>query len=403
MTKNNSSDRPSSKKNLTLFALASSAFATQPASIITGLLLIDIGNTFNSPVGVTSQIRTLSPFIAFIVGLLMGGISLRFRHKSLLIEGLFCIGVSALLCGLAPDFTIMLISYSLNGLGAAMVVPMTMTLVGAYFPLDNRAGAISWIVSAQAMAYFICTPIIGYLATLGGWRWTFFGFVLPISFLCLVLASFCLPNESKSRNQSASLKTIFTGFKGVLSNTSANSCLLGNVLSMACWTAILLYSASFNRQRFGVSMEVATIILLGGSASYTAGSLLSGRLVKGFGRKPVTFFSAFFAGIFTLAYTNLSLLWLCVVAAYIGCFFAGARTTAANSLTLEQVPAFRGTMMSLNSAASSLGSSLGAGIGGLALLIYGYEGMAMALGALGVIAGLIYSFKTIDPTKVLHA
>jgi predicted MFS family arabinose efflux permease len=60
-------------------------------------------------------------------------------------------------------------------------------------------------------------------------------------------------------------------------------------------------------------------------------------------------------------------------------------------------------MMSLNSAASSLGSSLGAGIGGLALLIYGYEGMAMALGVLGVIAGLIYRFKTIDPTKVLHA
>jgi predicted MFS family arabinose efflux permease len=196
MTKNDSSSRPSSNKNLTLFALASSAFASQPAGIITGLLLIDIGNTFNLPVGLTGQIRTLSPFIAFIVGLLMAGISLRFRHKSLLIAGLFCLGVSALLCGLAPDFTTMMISYSLNGLGAAMVVPMTLTLIGAYFPLDHRAGAISWIVSAQSMAYFIGTPIIGYLATLGGWRWAFFGFVLPVSFLCLVLASFCLPNES---------------------------------------------------------------------------------------------------------------------------------------------------------------------------------------------------------------
>jgi predicted MFS family arabinose efflux permease len=55
-------------------------------------------------------------------------------------------------------------------------------------------------------------------------------------------------------------------------------------------------------------------------------------------------------------------------------------------------------MMSFNLAASYLGQSLGGGLGGLVLIVYGYSGMSFGLGILGVVAGLVYFFKAIDPT-----
>ena len=72
---------------------------------------------------------------------------------------------------------------------------------------------------------------------------------------------------------------------------------------------------------------------------------------------------------------------------------------ASSSLTLEQVPRFRGTMMSLFSAVYSLGSALGAGVGGLVLLLYDYGFVGISLGAIGIASAIVFYLLTIDPTK----
>ena len=384
---------------VTLLALSFASFASQPALIITGLLLIDIGNTFGSSVGVTGQIRTLSPFIAFVTAVLLGALSLRFRAKDLLMMGLVLLGLSALLCGFAPDFFTLLLFYSLSGLGGAMITPMALTLAGTYFPLKSRAGAISWIVSAQALAYLVGTPIISFLAGIGGWRWAFFWFALPVSLIGFFLAFAWLPKEGDKNKGAFSLRLVFAGFKGVFSNTSATACLLGNVFSLASTTAVLLYAASFQRQIFGVSLSVASLITLGSAVFYTGGSFLAGRLVRSYGMKQVTVISAVIAGVLTIFFTEVPILWLSVAVVYIGMFFSGARVASSNSLAIEQVPGLSGMMMSFNLAASYLGQTLGSGLGGLALVSYSYYGMSLVLGILGVFSGLIYHLKVVDPTK----
>ena len=49
---------------------------------------------------------------------------------------------------------------------------------------------------------------------------------------------------------------------------------------------------------------------------------------------------------------------------FLACWFSGMATTAAVSLTLEQVPGYAGTMVSLNAVAVNIGSAVGSGIGG---------------------------------------
>ncbi|MFX0210333.1 MAG: MFS transporter, partial [Candidatus Hodarchaeota archaeon] len=80
--------------------------------------------------------------------------------------------------------------------------------------------------------------------------------------------------------------------------------------------------------------------------------------------------------------------------------FSGLLATASFSLTLEQVPNFRGTMMSLRTAATGMGAALGAGVGGLALNWLDYEGIGIALGAMSLTATFIFYLLVSDPTSI---
>jgi MFS family permease len=64
--------------------------------------------------------------------------------------------------------------------------------------------------------------------------------------------------------------------------------------------------------------------------------------------------------------------------------------TSYNSLTLEQVPEFRGTMMSLSAASLGLGMAIGSGLGGLIFLEYGWRPVGPALGSIGIFASMIF-------------
>jgi len=379
-------------------SLVLSRFAVQPHGLLIGLLLVDIGLTFGVPVGVAGQIRTISYVASVVFALLMGVLSLRFRHKSLLLIGLLLLNISALSCAFASSFIMMVIFFSIWGIALAIVGPMGLTLVGEHFPREKRASVIGWIFGGNALAYVVGAPAIGFIAGVGGWRLAFLGFVVPIALFSFLLAIKGVPSSS-SRQSALGMRDYLAGFKGVFSSISADACLAGNALSMASWAAILTYSASFLRQRFMVSTGFASIAVLVAALCFFSGSVVGGRIVKKLGRKTVTVLAAFFAGVFTFAFANYPDLWLSMTLAFIGSFSAGLRVTASNSLTLEQVPEFRGTMMSISSAADNAGSSLGAGIGGAALLLFNYEGMAISLGAMGIAAAIVFQLLATDPAK----
>jgi len=384
---------------LFLPSLVISYFATGPLAVSVALFLIDIGNTFNVSVGVMGQINTPYSVVAFVFALFMGILSVRFKHKSLLLIGLLLTGISALGCLLAPDFYVMLASYSLSGLGWAMVSPMGVTMIGEHFPLEKRASAIGWIVAGGALSYVIGAPLIALIGGFGGWRFALLGFVIPIILTGLLLAFVGLPSTSRSHKPKVNRRMPMRSFKEVLANKSATSCLIGDALRSAAFVAILIYGTSFFRQRFLVSIDFASIWIVGAASCYTFGGLVSGPVVNRFGRKTSSVFTAFLAGIFTISYAYMPNLWLSLALSFIDSWFFGVVASAANSLVLEQVQEFRSTMMSIDSAVINLGSALGTAVGGLALVSFDYEGLGIALGAMGVISAFVFHFLTIDTTR----
>ncbi len=73
-----------------------------------------------------------------------------------------------------------------------------------------------------------------------------------------------------------------------------------------------------------------------------------------------------------VAVFNTSSFWVALALGILAMVMVGMGYTASNHLTLMQVPRYRGTIMSLFSAANSLGLALGAAIGGMILLSFDY-------------------------------
>jgi predicted MFS family arabinose efflux permease len=73
--------------------------------------------------------------------------------------------------------------------------------------------------------------------------------------------------------------------------------------------------------------------------------------------------------------------------------------TAGGSLILEQLPKYRSTVMSLNTAFMNGGMLLASLIGGFTLNNYGFQVLGLVLGSIGVIGTIVWIALVKDPTK----
>ena len=388
-----------SPKKALLPTLVFCAFSVGPPAVLMSLFLYPIATEFEVEVGIMGQVNTFSSVAAVVSALIMGFLSVRFRHKSLLMTGLLFFAVSSVGCFLASGFSAMLLAYSISGVGLAMLNPMMNALVGEHFSLEKRASAVGWTVGAGALAYVAGPLALNLLSDFGGWRFSLLGFVIPLLLVSLVLAFFGIPSATHSHVTSRDQSGFLSGFKGVLSCKSAWACLAGDTLRAASFAAVLYYGAAFFMQRFGASTDLATLIILAAASCYTVGSLVSGRFVDRVGRKPFTAMAALLAGSFTVSFVLVPNFWFSLLLNLAAAFVFGMFTAAAISLTLEQVPAYRGTMMSVDSAFVNLGYALGAAAGGMALLRFGYEGLGVALGSFGIVAAVVFYVFAEDPTR----
>lgn len=373
-------------------------FTTGTLGILASLFLIAMSQTFDVNRGIMGQTNTLTSIITLIFAFVMSVLSIRFKDKSLMLIGMFFFTISAIGCYFALNFITILLFFGINGVGQAMCGPMTNALIGDYVSLAKRESAISWTIAANSLTYLIGAPLMGFLAYFGGWRITLLLFIVPLSIITLIIMRFSLPSSKPSAKTSVHGNSYKTDFKQIESNKSAMGCLVGNVFRFAVLTALLAYGTAFAIQRFDLPISFAAILLLIIAIFLTLGSLFEKRIVNKRGRKPATVLSLVLAGLFTISYGFAPSIWLAVALMSLAGFFDGLVAASAVSLTIEQIPELEGTMMSLYGACSGIGGAIGAGIGGLALIVSGYGLLGIIVGSLGVVGSIIYHFATVDPS-----
>ena len=381
---------------LVIPALVLSRVAAQPHGLITALLLIEIAQTFNIPIGVAGQLSTAVSIVSVFMGLLMSFLAIKYNYRSLMLVGLAFYTTSFVGNYLAPDFASLLVMFSLIGVGASMVNPMTSALVGTLLSVEKRTRIISWFFAGMAICVLVGSPYVTFITGMWGWRANFLLFALPFALTAFLLAYVAIPSSGTHTGSKSTQASIIHGFKEIFSNRSAVSCILCTILTEATWTVTPVYGITYMRQITQLPLGLSWLILVGTSTSFMAGSLTGGRLVDRLGRRGLAVISSFGTGALIAAYLNIGTPAISAALLFAGCVVSSMRYTAAESLTLEQVPGLKGTVMSLNSIALSVGVAVGTGLGGLLLLSYGYEGLGF-MGLFSVAASVLYRFSVMDP------
>lgn len=365
-------------------------------SLIINISLIEIALLFGVSVSLAGQIQTITSIIGIAAALMMGVLSVRYDHKSLLMAGLFINLISSMCCAFAPSLSLLIVSFSALGLVSSLVTPMVFAYVGEFFTHEKRSRTIGTLAALRTLIYLIMVQLVGLVVDRWSWRQAFLFLVVPLASVSIVLTLKILPSI-RVRNLKTGITKYFEGYKSVIYFRSAVACLLGNTLAAAAWMGVVMYSVSFLRERFLLSRSHASLIFSGIGVGVIIGNYVGGWLAVRYGRKNLAVLSALVLGILIIGYMNMPSI-LCTIAIIpLLSLFGGVILTAANSLTLEQVPSFRGTMMSLNSAASQLGIALGAGIGGLALYLFNWGFVGLFLGVIELSSACAYLIVSKDP------
>jgi EmrB/QacA subfamily drug resistance transporter len=128
----------------------------------------------------TVNAYTLTFAVLLLTGAALGD---RFGRRRLLAIGLSVFTAASAAAALAPDATTLVVARAVQGLGGAMVMPLTLTIIAGAFPKEKRAAAIG-VWGAVAGLAVALGPVVGGAIVDGiSWQWIFwinvpFGIVL---------------------------------------------------------------------------------------------------------------------------------------------------------------------------------------------------------------------------------
>ncbi|MGF3522048.1 MAG: MFS transporter [Candidatus Bathyarchaeia archaeon] len=217
-----------STNRLFLPALAISTFAVTISNGLVTLLLLEIASTFQVNEGVAAQLRTVNAFAEVSCGLLMSVLTIRFRHKPLLLTGLALVSFSAVGSFFASTLELLLFFSFLEGAGSIIFIILAFTMVGNVISSDKKVQAVGWLVAVGYVFSFISTPLINLFANLGSWRYTFLLLVLPVSVIGFILVFLGVPSvDTLTRLQMSHAEAYLRDLKRIFLNKSVISSIVG--------------------------------------------------------------------------------------------------------------------------------------------------------------------------------
>ena len=125
-------------------------------------------------------------------------------RRRVFVAGLVVFTAASLACGLAGSAEVLIGARVVQGIGAAMMNPATLSIITATFPPRQRGTAIGIWAGVSALALAIGPLVGGLLTEHVGWSWIFFVNV-PVGIVAIVAA--CCSSTSRGTRRTASGST----------------------------------------------------------------------------------------------------------------------------------------------------------------------------------------------------
>jgi EmrB/QacA subfamily drug resistance transporter len=126
--------------------------------------------------------------LAFAVLLLTGAaLGDRYGHRRMFAAGIALFILASAACALSGSIGWLVAARSLQGAGAALVMPLAMAILSSAFAREERARALGIFSGVTGFALIIGPAIGGFITEGFGWRWIFW-INLPIGMIAIALA-----------------------------------------------------------------------------------------------------------------------------------------------------------------------------------------------------------------------
>ena len=144
-------------------------------------------------------VESYALFLAALI--LLGGAAGDFYGRRLVfIIGVSLFAAASAWCGFAPDIRHLIAARALQGVGGAMLVPGSLAIISATFPVAERGKAIGTWSGFTGITAAIGPVLGGWLVQHFSWRWVFF-INLPIAAAVIVISLLFVPESCGDRGK----------------------------------------------------------------------------------------------------------------------------------------------------------------------------------------------------------
>jgi DHA2 family methylenomycin A resistance protein-like MFS transporter len=196
-------DKRTPSKWLTLIAACFGLLMLYIDLFIVNVALPAIGQSFHAPLGTTSWIISGYVLMIGILPMGMGRLGDLWGQRLIYLAGLATFSIASLACGLAPNITTLILFRIIQGVGAAIMTPGTLSIIVRAFPPRQHGLAIGIYGGISGLG-LIAGPVLGGLLVQGdSWRWIFFVNV-PVGVIAMLMAMLFVP-EARETNGAVSI------------------------------------------------------------------------------------------------------------------------------------------------------------------------------------------------------
>lgn len=375
-----------------LCVLSFVVFLAITAVAMLGPLLVDMSGALGTTVPLAGQLVTAAAGAWAVSALAAGPFSDAYGRKPVLLLGTCLLAVGGLGMGLVSNFAVAVGFSALAGMGAGMVPPTCIALVGDICPAPRRPMSIAILTMQSGISSLLGVPLAAVLGDYAGWRMPFLalGLALLIAALLIVLL------VPRRRPQTARLDLAGRMRKVMVFPVTWHMA-GATFLARLTWGAIITFFPAFLILTYGLTTAAVALPVAAVAVWNAAAPLLGGRIGRGRRRLAVTAAMLVVAaipglGVFLLDWGT----WFSVLSAGIFMLLIVPITTILMIVVAETGGASRGALAGVISSSSWGGTAAGAAIGGALVAQFGYDALSFLLVASILGSGLFMAFGVND-------
>ncbi|WP_238154776.1 MFS transporter [Kribbella soli] len=356
-----------------------------------GMYLVPISEAAGGSVAEIGGLRGLGGLAALAVGVVLAPLMDRAPRELVAAGGLALLGVSAALGAVGNVFALAAFCL-LIGASTSILAPSIGAAAADRFRSPAAAGRAATLVSATTSAMaMLAAPVLAGPGLIWGWR----GNLMAAAAISLVLAAafFWRGRGRKAPITNRERMSYLATYRELGRIPGALPLLAIAMLRTAAFMGYLAYLAAFYDEKFDLAPGWFALVWSLSGASFFLGNLLSGRYLAT--DRPWITPERLLVGGITVALLAVSAFYFSptlpltlLLTALMG---ASHATVAAcvTTLLVRRSGDLRGSALSVNAAGMSLGTFLGAAIGGLGLGLGGYPGTAITFAGITLVAVLL--------------